>query len=157
MTTSRHPAPGRAGLTGEDLVALRQLSDRYADAVDGRDAAALARVFAPEGGVKVEAFDGGAEQRYDGAAPGGLLETLAPFERTFHHVGGAVFDAAEGGASGRVTCAAHHYRQGRDLVLYVRYFDRYQHHPERGWLIGARRMRVEWSERVPARSGATEP
>ncbi len=113
------------------------------------------RLFAPEGEVQVEAFDGVDAQRYDGLRFGDLLATLAPFERTFHHVGGAVYDVTDGGAAGRVHCAAHHYRQGRDgptdLVLFVRYLDRYQRHPQRGWLILGRQVRVEWSERVPAR------
>ncbi len=142
-------------LPAADAIELRQLVDRYADAVDRRDGPAVAGLFAPDGVLRVQADGGPIEAEFAGAGVAGVLETLVAYHRTFHHVGGAVFEAgpAPGGASGRVQCIAHHYeRTGNgpvDLEMMIHYHDRYSRETGR-WLIAERRVAIEWTELHPA-------
>jgi ketosteroid isomerase-like protein len=145
-------------LTAEDTSALTQLVDGYADAVDRRDASALLEQFTPDGRLRVQAEDGPVESSYEGAAVADLLSTVAGYDRTFHHIGGRVFEAgAEGDgaqATGRVHCLAHHYqRTGNgpvDLVMMIRYLDRYDRTVDGSWLIDDRQVVVDWTELHPA-------
>lgn len=140
-------------LSVDDLAQLRQLVDRYADAVDRRDESALAAVFTGEGSLRVQADDGPVENEWSGGSLARALEPLRAYRRTFHHVGGAVFDAAGDGADGRVHCLAHHYQRTDsgpvDLVMMIRYHDRYQR-PHGRWLIAERRVAIQWTELHPA-------
>ncbi len=145
-----------------DLVELRHLVDRYADAVDRRDASALAALFEPDGAVVVQADSAPEESRWAGADLPGLLDSLVAYQRTFHHVGGAVFEPDEppgeppdgAAARGRVHCLAHHYQRTDsgpvDLVMALRYHDRYRRLPGSGWRMAERRVAVEWTELHPA-------
>lgn len=54
-------------MKAEDAVALRDLVDRYADAVDRRDARALRSVFADDGALWVQADGGPVENEWKGA------------------------------------------------------------------------------------------
>lgn len=145
-------------LTPGDMVELRQLVDRYADAVDRRDAAALAALFEPDGAVVVQAGGGPEQTGWAGPDLPGLLDSLAGYQRTFHHVGGAVFEpeqaGGDGAAVGRVQCLAHHYQRTEsgpvDLVMALRYHDRFRRQPGEGWLIVERRVELEWTELHPA-------
>ena len=57
-------------------------------------------------------------------------------------------------ATGRVHCMAHHYqRTGNgpvDLVMMIRYLDRYDRTVDGNWLIADRQVVVEWTELHPA-------
>lgn len=162
-------------LTVADLVGLRQLIDRYADAVDRRDGDGLLGLFADDGALQV-----GDDQAWIGPDVVRSLDTLAGYEQTFHHVGGAVFDAEgikpqpgkdepgdEPGdswtrATGRVHCLAHHYQRTEsgpvDLVMAVRYLDSYVRIGEprtQGaaggtagsvWRFARREVSIEWTE-----------
>lgn len=147
-----------------DLVELRHLVDRYADAVDRRDGGTLAALFAPDGVVVVQADGAPEESRWTGADLPGLLDSLVAYQRTFHHVGGAVFEPDQPdqpderldgpAARGRVHCLAHHYQRTDsgpvDLVMAVLYHDRYRRVPGSGWRMAERRVSVEWTELHPA-------
>jgi hypothetical protein len=131
-------------------VALRDLVDRYADAVDRREAHGLVDLFAPDGILLVQADGGPVESEWAGAEVTLSLDALAGFHRTFHHVGGAVFEVTgEERATGRVHCLAHHYeRTGNgpiDLVMMIRYHDTYARHGG-VWRFSERRVAVEWTE-----------
>jgi hypothetical protein len=147
-------------LTVDDLATLRQLVDRYADAVDRRDESALVALFTIEGTLRVQADDGPVENEWSGADLSRSLEPLRPYRRTFHHIGGAVFDATPDGASGRVQCLAHHYQRTDsgpvDLVMVIRYHDRYDRREGR-WLIAERRVAIEWTELHPAHPARKAP
>lgn len=156
-------APARPGdadgadRAGRDLAALRQLVDAYADAVDRRDGARLQALFAPDAEVRVQADGGGpVESSWRGPGLGGLLDTLLPYQRTFHHVGGAVFeiDASGREARGWTHCIAHHYERSRggptDLVMMIRYQDRFGRDTEGGWRIADRQVIIDWTELHPA-------
>jgi hypothetical protein len=135
-------------------IALRDVVDRYADAVDRRDADALVALFTDEGVLRVQADGGPLENEWTGPEVVRSLDVIAGFNRTFHHVGGCVFEAiGEDRAAGRVQCLAHHYeRTGNgpvDLVMMIRYHDIYvQRAP--GWQIAERRVAIEWTELHPA-------
>lgn len=142
----------------EDIVALRRLSDVYADAVDRRDAAALLDVFSADARLVVQPDGGPVQDEWSGEGISGLLQPLERYERTFHQVGGCVFeddgDAAGGvGATGRVHLVAHHYERTAngpvDLVMFIVYHDLYTKRLD-GWRIGERRVAVQWTQMHPA-------
>jgi SnoaL-like domain len=147
-----------ARLTADDTSSLSHLVDAYADAVDRKDPTALVRLFTPDGRVRVQAEDGPVESSYEGAGVVDLLASVAGYDRTFHHVGGRVFEASCEGdalrATGRVHCLAHHYqRTGNgpvDLVLMIRYPDTYDRTTDRSWLIADRQVVIDWTELHPA-------
>jgi len=147
-----------ASLTVEDISFLNRLVDAYADAIDRRDVAALLALFTAEGRVRVQAEGGPVESSYEGPAVSGLLSTVAGYDRTFHHVGGRVFEAGSQDdgvrARGRIHCVAHHYQRTAngpvDLVMMIRYLDNYDRTADGNWLIADRQVVVDWTELHPA-------
>ena len=140
-------------LTEADLLELRQLVDKYADAVDRLDETSLLNLFTTDGTLRVQADEAAVENEWAGSGVTGSLEPLRAYHRTFHHVGGAVFEGSADGASGRVHCQAHHYqRTGNgpvDLVMMIVYHDRYARQ-EGSWRIAERRVAIQWTELHPA-------
>jgi alkanesulfonate monooxygenase SsuD/methylene tetrahydromethanopterin reductase-like flavin-dependent oxidoreductase (luciferase family) len=158
------PDARRAVIPAGDHSALRQVVDAYADAVDRRDRVGLLALFTPDAEVRVQVEDGPVESSWRGAAVADMLEVLAPFPRTFHHVGGAVFEPGSGPdeATGRTHCLAHHYDRSRngptDLVMMIRYHDRYVRGADGAWLIADRQVIIDWTElhaAHPVRRGRT--
>lgn len=154
-TRRLRPAAGlRKGrtLTPEDLSELRHLVDRYADAIDRRDPDALLAVFAEDGTLTMQPEDGPPGNQFQGPELAKIVETIARYHRTFHHIGGAVFEDGEE-VTGRVMCLAHHYQRTDsgpvDLVQLIRYYDRYARSGS-GWRIAQRRVAVQWTELHPA-------
>jgi hypothetical protein len=144
-----------ASLSAEDLASLRQLVDAYADSVDRRDRLALMALFTDDAEVRVQTEDGPVEQSWRGERIGHLLDAVADYHRTFHHVGGAVFDRADdGAATGRTHCLAHHYDRSRngptDLVMMIRYYDRFACGDDGRWRFTDRQLIVDWTELHPA-------
>jgi hypothetical protein len=137
----------------DDMVALRHLVDCYAEAVDGKNGDRLRELFTPAGTLRVQADGGPVENEWSGSDVVRSLDVVAGFDRTFHHVGGCVFEPEGDGATGRVHCLAHHYeRTGNgpvDLVMMIRYHDRYAR-PAGEWRIDERRVAIEWTELHPA-------
>lgn len=140
-------------LTSADLLHLRHLVDSYADAVDRLDEDAFRALFTEDGALRVQPDEGPTESEWTGRDVVASFDLLRPFHRTFHHVGGAVFDVTPEGASGRVHCVAHHYQRTTngpvDLVMMIRYHDRYLNHSG-VWQISDRRVAIEWTELLPA-------
>lgn len=138
------------------MIHLRALVDRYADAVDGGDAATLRSLFTHDGVLRVQTDDGPVENEWTGADVVRSLDVLQPFSATFHHVGGCVFESGtEEEARGRIRCLAHHYeRTGNgpvDLVMMIVYHDRYVTGEGPGsWRIAERRVAIQWTELHPA-------
>lgn len=140
-------------MIADDLTALRQVADRYADAVDRRDGEALVALFTDDGVLKVQGDEGPAENVWAGREVVRSFDVLEGFYRTFHHVGGCVFESTgPDSAAGRVKCLAHHYeRTGNgpvDLVMMINYHDTYRH--DGIWRIAERRVAIEWTELHPA-------
>lgn len=132
---------------------LRRLSDRYADAVDRRDAGALAELFGPEGRLVLPSLGGSGGETLTGDQVRAALEPLGVYDRTFHHVGAAVFDCDGDRATGRVQCSAHHYERTHngpiDLVMFIVYEDEYRR-AGGDWLFARRLVDVRWTEAHPA-------
>ena len=138
---------------GDDLVLLRQLVDRYADAVDRRDIEGFSALFGDGGTLTLPALGPGEASTLSGDSLPAALEPLAVYERTFHHVGAAVFDVNGDTATGRVQCSAHHYERTHngpiDLVMYIVYRDEYLRSGA-AWTFGSRIVDVRWTEAHPA-------
>ena len=139
--------------TPADVDALRRLAATYARAVDRRDAALLATVFDED--AVLELYDPSTSDAPTGVRRGhaelaAIVDLIARFDATFHFVGQALFDAdadADGdGATGEVYCLAHHLAGGDDMVMFIRYDDRYRRADDGRWVITLRRVLVDWRE-----------
>ena len=131
----------------QDVLALRALVERYAQAVDAGDSSAFAAVFTPDGhlaaddGVTVTDFYGRQQlaQIPDGAK--GIAAT------TMHFLGNHAVEIEGDSATGVTYCAANHLRADRsNLVMMVRYLDQYSRGSDGEWLIADRRGVIEWTE-----------
>ena len=155
------PADGAAAAPSPgDRLALRALVDAYAVAVDRRDVAGFLAVFTEEATLSTYEPDG----RRRGAFHGhGELAAVPPalerYERTLHLVSTHLVEPEPGGdgdaAVGTAYCEAHHHAppdpttgQRRDLVLFIRYHDRYARRGP-GWRIRSREVHVIWQEDRP--------
>lgn len=127
---------------------LRALSERYAAAADDGDADAFAAAFAADGRLAVWYPGDGDAPSTDlrgtealAAVPGRLAER---FDATFHLLGQSTF----AGPTGLVHCVAHHLSRatGTDLVMFLRYRDRYAQDDGGAWRIAERLGRVGWTE-----------
>jgi hypothetical protein len=132
---------------------MRELAHRYAAAVDDRDFAAVAGLFAPDGVLVVPRPPRYLDPVVEHVGPAGVLEAMAALAgvpRTFHAVVGAVYD----GTRGRVAGVAHHVLPGDpviDLVWHLRYLDDYVETPD-GWRFARREVHVDLVERRPLES-----
>ncbi|MFI5507912.1 nuclear transport factor 2 family protein [Mycobacterium sp. NPDC051804] len=129
---------------------LEALSRRYAAAIDHRDIPALLSVFALDATMRVE---------QPGQEPGNLtgyneiqriIKIVDRFPRTAHVLGQGLFQVDGDHADGEVYCTAHHFSsdagQGGDLVMHIRYIDRYAMGQDRSWRILHRTVRVDATE-----------
>ena len=145
------PAPGETA----DRLALRELVDRYASAVDARDAGAFAGLFTPDGSLAVYEAEGGEPVvEYRGhAALREVMALLRHYTATFHLMANHVCEMGDGAASGETYCMAHHLTEGEggatDLVMYIRYRDAYARTPD-GWRFARRDVLRQWTEERPA-------
>jgi len=144
-----------SGQGSEDRVALRQLVDAYATAVDHGDPAAVAALFAPDGRLVSHPDDAAAPLVRTGrhAIASALTRGLARYLATTHLVGGQVVTVDGEAATGETTCVAHHVYADADgrrrmLVMAVRYHDRYVRHGP-AWLFAERRLHFDWREDRP--------
>lgn len=138
-----------------DLLALRALVDRYAVAVDARDADAFAGLFTADGVLAVYESDGPppvVEYRGHDALRD-VMALLRTFSSTFHLMANHLCETAGAEATGEVYCMAHHLTEGvggaTDLVMYIRYRDAYARTPE-GWRFARRDVLRQWTEERPA-------
>jgi uncharacterized protein (TIGR02246 family) len=137
-----------------DRVALRGLVERYAAAVDARDADAVAHLFTEDGrlvlhlmpGTEVEPVVRSGRVEIAAALGAGLTR----YRVTTHVIGGQVLELDGTEADGVTLCLAHHVLDTEDgselLVMAIRYHDRYV--KEHGlWRFAERRLRLDWRER----------
>jgi ketosteroid isomerase-like protein len=129
-------------------VELRALIDAYALALDERDVPALLSLFHPDA-VLATHLPG--EERgdpiYRGTGEiGRVMDVLARFDETMHLMHNhTVVVAGDGGrATGLVLCVAHHlYEEDgapHDLVMGIRYRDRYARDADGRWKFADRRI-----------------
>jgi ketosteroid isomerase-like protein len=142
------------GAADNDVVALRRLVDRYASAVDRRDAVEFVDLFYPDAVLQV--FYG-----HDAAAPTTESrghEALARiptrlgdrYIQTFHFVGNFLCEIRGEEATGEAYCLAHHVNSsphgGTDYVMAIRYQDVYRRGADGEWRFTHRRVLVCWTE-----------
>jgi hypothetical protein len=127
---------------------VRDLAHRYAAAVDDRDFATVAGLFAQEGVLAVPKPPRHLDPVVEHIGTEGVLEAMAALDnvpRTFHAVVGQVYD----GTRGRIACVAHHLVPGDggviDHVWHLRYLDDYVESPD-GWLFARREVHVDLVE-----------
>jgi ketosteroid isomerase-like protein len=137
-----------------DRIALRDLVERYAWAVDARDIDAEVGLFAEEGVLLSHLMAGTEETPLERRGHTQLRRALelglAQYQRTTHVIGGQVVELAGDEARGTTQCLAHHvYRAGdgadRLLVMAIRYHDRYCKQ-DGSWRFAERRLRLEWRD-----------
>jgi hypothetical protein len=138
-----------------DRLALRALVDRYASAVDARDADAFAALFTPEAVLAVYEHEGDDPVvEYRGhAALREVMGLLQTFSATFHLMANHLCELGPSDATGETYCMAHHLTESEaaatDLVMYIRYRDAYARTPD-GWRFARRDVLRQWTEERPA-------
>ena len=136
-----------------DVDDLRGLAATYARAVDRRDGSLLASVFAVD--AVLEVYDPATAAEPTGVRRGhpelaAIADAIARFDRTFHLVGQSHYEVDGDVATGEVYCAAHHLSRSAegdtDMVMFIRYDDRYARGADGRWCIARRRVLVDWRE-----------
>ncbi|MEO5876929.1 MAG: nuclear transport factor 2 family protein [Streptosporangiaceae bacterium] len=136
-------------------IALRELVDRYAGAVDRKQRDEVAALFMPDGELLIH---GRGEQEPRRAYRGrkAIVEALGGLDRydiTTHLVGNQLLDVVEGSrVTGETYCQASHLYGDRIYVVSVRYEDVFVYDMDR-WLFAVRRQRVDWAEDRPFHPG----
>ncbi len=138
-----------------DRLAIRDLVDGYARAVDQPDGQAAAALFTPDGVLRI--FERGTpapvREREGREQIASAMEGLRRYDTTLHVVANHYADIDGDTATGETYCLAHHVRdvegQGdMDFVMAIRYLDRFRRTDE-GWRIERRELQVEFTEDRP--------
>jgi ketosteroid isomerase-like protein len=140
-----------------DRLALRELSDRYASAVDRRDVGSFVELFTEDAELSVhDPAEAEAPSRVR-RGPGELSEVprlIARYPKTFHLVGNCLYEIDDDAATGEVYCVAHHLIDDPEAVtahvMVIRYLDNYRRGDDGRWRIRHRRVLVDWTETHPA-------
>jgi SnoaL-like domain len=136
-----------------DRLALRELVDTYALAVDRRDEGWFRSLWLPEARLTTHEGDGAAQTDLRGVdAIARVTTIISRFALTLHLVANHLcrVDGAAGRATGEAYCVAHHLTPtdgGRhdDLVMGIRYLDRYQRDDGGAWRFARREVRKQWT------------
>ena len=138
--------------TASSEIELELLSRRYAAAMDRRDRAALLNVFHPDASMRVEqpGREPGMLRGHDEL--GRLMTIIGRWPRTLHLLAQGLYQVDGDQAAGEVYCTAHHFSsavagEGRDLVMHIRYLDRYRFGSDGIWRILHRTVKVEALEK----------
>jgi hypothetical protein len=140
-----------------DRIALRDLVERYALAVDARDIDTVVHLFTEDGVMLSHLMPGTEgtplERRGHEQLRRALELGLGQYKRTTHVIGGQVIEFEGDESVGAVECLAHHVYgtdEGDDrlLIMAIRYHDRYTQR-EGPWRFAERRLRLEWREDRP--------
>ena len=141
------PVQSGDGASGvRDALAIRALCERYAQAVDAGDSVAFSSVFTPDGHLVSNYGSGnhfnGREQL---AQVPVRAKAVAP--TTKHFIGNHLAEVHDDTATGVTYCIANHLRADRsNLVMMVRYVDRYVRGSDGEWLIADRSVEVQWTQ-----------
>jgi uncharacterized protein (TIGR02246 family) len=133
---------------------LRELVERYAQAVDRADGAAVAELFTDDGELAVWLDPGSTSptgEHRGRAAIAAAVDGIARYTATHHTISSHSTQVEGLGATGETMCTAHHVTDGQprtDRVLYIRYVDRFVR-PGGEWLFGRREVHVQWTSTLP--------
>jgi len=134
---------------------LHDLVERYAQAVDRADGAAVAALFAEDGVLALWTNAGSDEQTGEMVGPEQIAtvgDSLRRYVATHHTISShtSVVDGMH--ANGETLCTAHHVEdlggKRADRVLYLRYTDTFARTTE-GWRFSRRELRVQWQSTLP--------
>lgn len=140
-----------------DRLAMTTLTARYAQAVDRRDAAAVASLFTPEVVLAVppelNGTDAPSELRGRAEVAQSVLTAVSRYVATRHVVEQQVIEMdSRDSAHGETYCTAHHIypRDGgyRDKRVAIRYQDTFAR-TDGTWLFSRRELVVDFAETVP--------
>ena len=143
-----------SGVTLEELLAREEITDvvkRLARGTDRLDEELIASCYHPDG------FDDHNVFRGDGAAfARWVVETLPHFDATMHFVGTPLIDVDGDRARADTYCVAHHLTPTSDMVLGLRYVDRFERRSG-GWRIARRVCAFDWTYTIPIDPDRTWP
>ena len=134
---------------------LHELVERYAQAVDRADGAAVAALFADDGVLALWMNSGSDQQTGEMVGPQQIASvgnSLKRYVATHHTISShtSVVDGMH--AKGETLCTAHHVEDvdgmRQDRVLYLRYADTFARTTE-GWRFSRRELRVQWQSTLP--------
>jgi len=136
--------PG-APLTVDDLLAREEIGDvikRLARGTDRLDEALMASCYHPDG------FDDHNSFRGSGAEFARWVVTVLPhFTATMHFLGMPLIRRDGDTAQVDTYCVAHHLTDATDMILGLRYVDRFERR-DGTWLIGRRVCAFDWTYTV---------
>lgn len=130
----------------DELLARHEISDvikRLARATDRLDEEMMVSCYHPDGYDDHNVFRG---PPTDFAA--WVREALGGFEATHHFVGDPYIVVRGEGAQAETYCEAHHVGQDSDMVMGLRYLDRFEKR-DGTWLIAKRVCAFDWRYTVP--------
>jgi hypothetical protein len=132
---------------------LRNLAERYAQAVDRRDREQFVGVFFPDAVVEVRlpgTSDDELMLQHGHDEIGPIIEFIKTYPKTMHMLGQSTYEFDGDTATGEVYCIAHHldpaFNGPSNYVMYVRYEDRYRR-VDGEWRIEKRRVNIDWTDR----------
>ncbi len=131
----------------EDRLALQELSNRYARAVDRRDYAAFVALFVANGVLCGPGYAMTAHAEIERG-----IRLIEQYQTTQHCVHNQLVDVRGDAASGETYCVARHIyeRDGikRKLDMGVRYQDEYRRETN-GWRFTRRELVLDWTQDLP--------
>jgi len=137
---------------------IRQLIERYAEAADHADGAAVAALFVADGVLEVWLDPGSQDPTNIRRGTKEIEEAvnwIARYRATHHSISGSVATVDGDRARGETRCVAHHVETpdngGHDRVLYIRYLDEFARIDAR-WRFSRRELRLQWVAIHPVES-----
>ena len=141
-------------MTLEELLAREEITDvvkRLARGTDRLDEELIASCYHPG------AIDDHNVFRGDGAAfARWVVETLPHFDATMHFVSPPLIELDMDRARADTYCVAHHLTRTSDMVLGLRYVDRFERRSG-GWRIAKRVCAFDWTYSIPIDPDRTWP
>jgi uncharacterized protein (TIGR02246 family) len=142
-------------MTAGEQRELHELVERYAQACDRADGAAVAALFTEDGVLTTwmdPASDRPTGERTGRAAIAEAVGGIARYAATHHTISSHTSNVEGATAAGETLCTAHHVKEGRgkrtDEVLYIRYVDTFAR-TSSAWLFSRREVRVQWVSTLP--------
>ena len=138
-------------MTAAERRELHELVERYAQAVDRTDGAAVADLFV-EDGVLATWMDPSTKtstgENKGRAAIAKAVNGLSKYAATHHTISSHSSTVEGAQATGETLCTAHHVSEERghkqDHVLYIRYLDTFAR-TSGPWLFSRREVHVQWA------------
>jgi hypothetical protein len=130
----------------EELIARQEISDvvkRLARGTDRLDRELMASCYHPDGYDDHNSFRGSGTEFADW-----VCEVLPHFAATHHFIADPLIRIDGDVAQVDTYCIAHHLRDDSDMVLALRYVDRFERRDGQ-WLIAKRVCAFDWTYTVP--------